>query len=346
MQYRALGDREVSVVGFGGWPMGAQKYGAVVDDESIGAIHAALDAGVNLFDTAAGYGMGHSEQVLARALTGRRDQIVIATKFGIRWHEGQGKYYRDSRRASVREDCEASLRDLDTDYIDIYIHHWPDYETPVEETADVMRELVDEGKVRQLGVSNLPLDRLEAFVAAAPIATDQIGYHQLDRRREADIIPYCREHGIEIMAYGSLAHGLLTGAFTADTMFDDDDWRRPKGRKGGLAFGLPLFAPDHFSKNVAAVARLEPLAAQASVTLPQLAVNWVLREPAVSTALVGFRSASEVASAVEAADAQIPDDIAREVDAITRAAYERMLPEAKSPDDFGPINRSDAPGVA
>ncbi len=343
MQYRALGDREVSVVGFGGWPMGAQMYGAVVDDESIEAVHAALDAGVNLFDTAAGYGLGHSEQVLARAISGRRDQIVIATKFGIRWDENTRQYYRDSRRASVREDCEASLRALDTDYIDIYIHHWPDYETPVEETAAAMRELLDEGTVRQLGVSNQPLDRLEAFVAAVPIATDQIGYNLFDRRREADIIPYGREHGIGIMAYGSLAHGMLSGAFTADITFDEDDWRRAKG---GSAFGMPLFAPHHLSENVAAVERLKPLAAQAGVTLPQLAVNWVLREPAVSTALVGFRSASEVASAVEAADAQIPEDIARELDSITRTAYERMLPEAKSLDDFGPIDRSVALGAA
>ncbi len=333
----------MSVVGFGGWPMGAHGYGAVADNESIEAIHAALDAGVNLFDTAAGYGMGHSEQVLARAVTGRRDQIVIATKFGIRWNEQARRFYRDSCRASVREDCEASLRALDTDYIDIYIHHWPDYETPVEETATEMRALVDEGKVRQLGVSNLPPERLEAFVAAVPIATDQIGYNLLDRRREADIIPYCREHGIGIMAYGSLAHGILTGAFSADISFDEDDWRRARG---GSAFGLPLFARDHLSENVAAVERLRPLAARAGVTLPQLAVNWVLREPAVSTALVGFRSASEVASAVESADAEIPDDIARELNSITRAAYERMLPEAESLDEFGPIGRSEALGAA
>lgn len=350
MQYRTLGTPElnVSAIGFGGWPMGGSNYGAVDDDGAANAIHAALDAGINLFDTAAGYGLGHSEQVLGTALGARRADVIVVTKTGLSWEPtsdaeprhrrtslgGPGQYVRDSRPATIRAQCDESLANLGTDYLDIYLIHWPDFETPIEDTMRALETLVAEGKVRHLGVSNFTTDLLDAARAVHPLVTNQIGYHMLDRRKEDEIIPYCRANGIGIMAYGSLAHGMLAGAFTPSTTLDADDWRA-----SGYAFGLPLFHADHLALNLTAVSRIRALAEGAGLSLPQLALAWVLREPTVSTALVGCRNPAEVAAAVAVTTVDVPAAVLVEADAIAHEAYQRMRRDELSVTDVGPVRR-------
>ena len=339
MEYRSLGTPElqVSVIGFGGWPMSGMFYGATQDKVALSALRRAIDVGINLFDTAAGYGVGHSEQLMGEALKGDRNDVLIVTKGG-NIYDPEIKYYaRDSRYETIVSNCDESLRNLGTDYIDLYLIHWPDYLTPIEEPMRALETLRAQGKIRFGGVSNFTTDFLERACAAHPIVADQLGYHMLDRRHAEAIIPFCRKHGLGVMAYGSLAHGLLTGSFTSDTRFDDDDWRV----RTEHAFGLPLFSRDHFGKNVAAVDRLKPIAQRAGVTLPQLALHWVLQEPAVSTALVGCRSTDEVDAAVAAIAADIPDDVVREADAITADAYHRMLPEVLPWEEVGPVRRTE-----
>ena len=204
MQYRTLGDHgpQVSALGFGCWPMGGSRYGSTDDGEEISAVQRALDAGVTLFDTAAGYGIGHSESVLGRALKDKWNDVVVVTKTGIVWEEERGVFVRDSRPASIRVQCEESLRVLGADRIDVYLIHWPDPDTPIDETMREMERLRAEGKIGYVGVSNFSTVQMDQAREVLPIVANQVGYHMLDRRHADNIIPYCADHGIGVMAYG------------------------------------------------------------------------------------------------------------------------------------------------
>ncbi len=327
-------DLQVSVVGFGGWPMGGRLYGPAMDAEAKATIHAALDHGINLFDTAAGYGMGHSEELMGAALRDRRDEAVVVSKFGIFRDEAAKTYRRDGRPEAVRTGCEASLRHLGIDHIDVFLHHWPDLDTPIADTMGAAKELVDEGLVRFIGVSNYTVEQLDQALTVVPLVANQVGFHMLDRRRAEAMFPACEERGIGIMGYGSLAHGVLAGEFTPDTKLDDDDWRA-----AGYAFGLPLFRADHLPQNLEVVAQLRELAASAELDLPQLALRWVINNQAVSTALVGFRNVDEAMSAIGAEAAEVPNSILGEAEALTRTAYERMLVDEQPVVDVGPRRR-------
>lgn len=324
----------VSVVGFGGWPMGGRFYGAAMDAEATSTIHAALDQGINLFDTAAGYGMGHSEELMGAALRGQRDQVIVVTKFGIDRDESVAAYRRDARPAAVRRGCERSLRNLGLDHIDVFLHHWPDPDTPIADTMGAAKELMDAGKVRYIGVSNYTPQQMAEARAVVPLVANQIGYHMFDRRHAEAIFPACEEHGVGVMAYGSLAHGVLAGQFTAETTLNDDDWRAT-----GYAFGLPLFRADHLPENLQVVDQVRELAGQAGLELPQLALRWVIENQTVSTALVGFRNAAEVAAAVAAVAADVPAAVMRQAESATRAAYERMRVDEQPPAEVGPLRR-------
>ena len=324
----------VSVVGFGGWPMGGRFYGAAMDAEATSTIHAAIDQGINLFDTAAGYGMGHSEELMGAAMRGRRDEVIVVSKFGIDRDESVAAYRRDGRPAAVRRGCERSLRNLGVDHIDVFLHHWPDPDTPIADTMGAAKELVDEGKVRFVGVSNYTPGQMAEAAAELPIVANQVGYHMFDRRHAEAIFPACEEHGVGVMAYGSLAHGVLAGQFTADIKLNDDDWRAT-----GFAFGLPLFHADHLPQNLEVVDQVGALAEQAGLDLPQLALRWVIENSTVSTALVGFRNPAEVAAAVAAAAADVPAAVMQEADAATRDAYERMRADEQPPAEVGPLRR-------
>jgi aryl-alcohol dehydrogenase-like predicted oxidoreductase len=294
MRYRPFGRTglSVSVVGFGCWPMAGDRYGAIEDDEAVKAIHRALERGVNCVDTAPAYGSGHSEEVVGRALEGRRKDVILVTKCGVKPPPpGQLGPLRDASRANILREVDLSLKRLRTDWVDVLLVHWPDAATPFEETMRALEEVVGTGRVRFVGVSNFTGAMMAECMRTRRIDVIQVGYHMFDRRQEVETFPYCLTHGIGVMGYGSLGHGLLTGAFTAGTTFDPArDWRG-----NGVAFGQPIFRAANFAANLGVVERLRrEIAAPRGVPLSQIALAWVLGHPAVSTALVGARTPAEV----------------------------------------------------
>jgi len=309
MQYRKMGssDLEVSVIGFGCWEIGG-RYGAFDEQEVIDAVHRAIDLGVTLFDTALAYGAGKSEELLGRALGAKRKDVIVVTKGALPTRPGQ-KERRDARYASIMQDVEDSLRALKLDYVDLYLQHWPDPETPIDESMRALEEIRRSGKARYVGVSNFHAHMLVEARKTAPIVTNQVGYNLFDRRWERQMFPTAREPGIGIMAYGPMAHGLLTGAFTKETAFDENDWRR-----SGVIFGQRLFAPEHFAQNVEVVEQLKQLAAELDTPLAPLAIAWTLRDPIVAVALSGTRRRQEIEENVRAVallDKLTPDVLQR-----------------------------------
>ena len=316
MRYRPFGRTglSVSVVGFGCWPMAGDRYGAIEDDEAVKAIHRALDRGVNCVDTAPAYGAGHSEEVVARALEGRRRDVILVTKCGVKAPPpGQVGPLRDGSRANVLREVDASLKRLRTDWVDVLLLHWPDASTPFEESMRALEEVVASGRARFVGVSNFTEQMMAECMRTRRIDVEQVGYHMFDRRQERETFPYCQAHGIGVMGYGSLGHGLLTGAFSASTTFDSArDWRGH-----GVAFGQPLFRGANFAANLAVVERLRrEVAAPRGVALSQIAVAWVLGHPAVSTALIGARTPAEVDANDGGAELDLTAEERARIDAI------------------------------
>ncbi len=316
MDYRKMGasDLEVSAIGFGCWELGG-TYGAIDETEAVAAIDRALDLGVTLFDTAPGYGLGHSEQVLGRALGARRRDIVLVSKTAVSWDPVTFTRKMDSRYSTVKQIAEESLRRLGTDYLDLLLIHWPDIDTPLQETMRALTDLVAEGKTRYIGVSNYTAYELQESKKHAPICADQVGYNLFDRRWERQMFPAAQELGIGVMAYGPLAHGLLTGAMGRGTTFPGKDWRA-----SGLVFGQSLFAPEHLPHNLEVVEQLKALAARLDTTLPRLALAWTLRHPAVSVALSGCRTPHEIEENVRALELTLSAGVLAEIDAIMAGA--------------------------
>jgi aryl-alcohol dehydrogenase-like predicted oxidoreductase len=272
--------------------MAGDRYGAIQDDEAVKAIHRALDRGVNCVDTAPAYGACHSEEVVARALQGRRRDVILVTKCGVKVPPpGQPGPLRDASRGNVLREIDASLKRLRTDWVDVLLVHWPDPGTRFEETMRALDEVVASGRTRFVGVSNFTGAMITECLRTRRVDVSQVGYHMLDRRQEQETFPLCLAQGIGVMGYGSLGHGLLTGAFTAATSFDPArDWRG-----NGIAFGQPIFRGENFKANVGVVERLRrEVAEPRGVSVSQLALAWVLGHPAVSTALVGARTPAEV----------------------------------------------------
>ena len=319
MEYRRFGRMGlmISPLGFGSWPMsGEDRYGAIEDVEAIRAIHRALDAGVNIVDSAAGYGWGHAEEVVGQALVGHRQRVILVTKCGLVLEPGKPTAWRDISPAGIHRQVEESLRRLRTDVIDVYLIHWPADTTPLDEAFAAMDELVRAGKVRFVGVSNFTVEQMERCRVVRPIDVVQVGYHLFDRRMEREVFPYCEKHQIGVMGYGSLAHGLLTGTFTAETRFDEKDWRA-----GGVAFGQPLFKPENLRRNVAVVERLvREVAVPRQTPVSQIALAWVLRNSAISTALVGARNPGEVEQNLVGIDLKLTDAEVTKIEEIMQDA--------------------------
>jgi aryl-alcohol dehydrogenase-like predicted oxidoreductase len=319
MQQREFGTSglRVSPITLGSWPMSGDRYGKIDDSEAVRTIRQALDLGITCFDTAPGYGTGHAEETLGAALEGRRDQATIVTKCGIvpRAH-GSLQPGRDSSRASMLREIDDSLRRLRTDHVDVYLVHWPDPNTPLEETMATMDEIQKAGKTRLVGVSNFDVPLLDQCLGLRSIDVLQVGYNLFDRRMEREVFPFCQANGIGVMAYGSLAYGLLTGAFSEDTTFDEGDWRA-----GGIAFGQPILGGDNFRHNVRLVRRLrDEIAAPKAVTVAQLALAWVVGNPAVTTAMVGARVPAEIEENIGAATLELTAD--------ERTRIEQLMSEA------------------
>jgi hypothetical protein len=222
-----------------------------------------------------------------------------------------------------------SLERLNTDYVDLFLIHWPDPNIPIRESMLALRDLIDAGKIRYAGVSNFLPDRLTEARKTLDIVADQAGYNFLDRRIEREIIPHCEREGIGVMAYGSLAHGLLTGTMSSDTKFEESDWR-----SSGHAFGLPLFKGDHFMENLDAVRRLSEIASREGQNIATLASAWVLRNPVVTVSLIGFRRPEEIDDAIKVAEWKLSDSLIDEVDTISREAFERLYADH----DFDPMD--------
>ena len=309
--------------------MGGSQYGQTDDNEEITAVYKALDAGINCFDTAAGYGLGHSEKLLGRALGARRKDVVVVTKCGIAFNPETNVFERDSSREHILTSIDRSLALLDTDYLDLFLIHWPDPRTPISESMLALQDLIDAGKIRYAGVSNFLPDRLTEARKTLDIVANQVGYHLFDRRIEREVMPHCDREGIGIMAYGSLAHGMLTGAMSADTEFEESDWRAT-----GYAFGLPLFKGDHFLANLDAVRRLSEIARREGIAIATLASAWVLRKSAVTVSLIGFRRPEEIDDALKVAELQLSDALLEEIDAISLEAFERLYADR----EFDPID--------
>lgn len=315
MEYRQLGqsDVKVPVVSFGAWAIGGWAWGGTDDEEAVKALQHAVDVGITCIDTAPIYGMGHSEIVVGRALAGRRDRVVIATKCGLRWDSEDGEFFFDTRTPegkavkihrnlrpeSIRYECEASLRRLGVDVIDLYQCHWPDATTPLEDTMATLLALQQEGKIRAIGVSNFTPDMMRECLRYGRIASDQPKYNALEREVEAEILPFCREQGIGVLAYSPLAQGLLTGKVTADRVFPEDDVRH----------GKPMFSQENRRRINEMLDRVwRPIAESHNATLSQLALNWLVSQPGMTSALAGARNAAQVEENAGAADFELTDE--------------------------------------
>ena len=298
---------EVSRIAFGTWQLGGD-WGGFDELRAVDAIRHARELGITLFDTAQAYGFGASEGLLGRVLVnelGRnRDELVIATKGGLRMTDGG--MVRDSSPAWLRRGVEDSLRALGLDHVDIYQVHWPDPDVPFEESAGELQALVDEGKIRHVGVSNFDVTEMAEFSRTRPVETLQPPYHLFRRDIEADVLPYAREHDIGVLVYGPLAHGLLAGALDAHTRFAPDDWRAHS----------PMFQGDVYSRNLATVRALDRFARERGHTVAQVAVAWTLAHPAVHVAIVGARSPDHIAESVEALDVELDADDRDEIERI------------------------------
>lgn len=316
MEYRAFGKTgiQISAMGFGCWEIGG-GYGSIEETEFIKAINRALDLGINSFDTAEAYGFGASEKSLAKALGGRRKEAIITTKFGVGYPEAAPSY-RDSRRERVMASLEKSLKALNTDYVDVYLIHWPDRGIPFEEPMRALDDLVKQGKVRAVGLSNFKLEEIKTCAKTRSIDVVQYCWNMFDRRMQTEIFPYCRENNIGVMAYGSLAYGMLTGTFNEEMTFDKGDWRSKRGQLLNINLFQHLFDSEHFLKNLRAVEELKALAKRYGKSLPQLALRWTTSNPVVSTALVGCRNPKEVDDNVGALGWSIAEADMKEIDAI------------------------------
>jgi myo-inositol catabolism protein IolS len=315
MEYRPFGrtDLKISAIGFGCWEIGG-TYGRIDASEFERAVAQAIESGFTCFDTAEAYGMGVSEEALARALGGHRNDVVIATKFGVGYDDMPNR--RDSSRARVLASIDKSLQRLKTDHVDIYLVHWPDPLTPLAETMAALDDIVRQGKARYVGVSNFRLGQIEDAMRRRRVDVVQYAWNMFDRRMQSEVFPYCADRQIAVMAYGSLAYGMLSGTFQRGMLFDENDWRTKAGNLGSLNLFRTLFGPEHFARNLAAVEQLKPLAAKYGKSLPQFALRWTLSNPVVGTALVGFRAPGEVSENLGALGWEISNADIEEVDAI------------------------------
>jgi aryl-alcohol dehydrogenase-like predicted oxidoreductase len=315
MEYRQFGKTglKVSAIGFGCWEIGG-TYGRIDATQFQRAVRQAIDSGITCFDTAEAYGMGVSEEALAVVLAGRREDVLIVTKFGVGYEEIPTR--RDGSRGRVLASIDKSLQRLRTDHVDVYLVHWPDHDTPLDETMRALDDIVRQGKARFIGVSNFRLTQIEACMRLRPIDVVQYGWNMFDRRMQEEIFPYCAAREIGVMAYGSLAYGMLSGSFHAGMQFEESDWRSRGGMLGNLNLFRTLFGPEHFPRNLAAVAELKGLAARYGRTLPQFALRWTLSNPTIGTALVGFREPAEVTENLGALEWEIAAADMAEIDAI------------------------------
>jgi aryl-alcohol dehydrogenase-like predicted oxidoreductase len=285
MELRKLGDTDIEVtpVAMGCWPISGITSIDVTLAASLATLEAALDAGINFFDTAYCYGFeGESESMIGRVFGRRRDQIVIATKGGLHWENG--KQAHDGSPATLKRECEESLRRLGTDRVELLYLHAPDPKVPVAESAAALKELLDAGKTRSVGLSNSTVEQLVQFSAVCPLAAFQPHYNMLQREIEAAQLPWCREHGVSVIAYWPLMKGLLAGKLARDHVFDARDGRRK----------YPMFQGDEWTRNQDFLDELRPIAADAGKSVAELVINWTIHQPGITVALCGAKRPEQI----------------------------------------------------
>lgn len=307
-ELRPLGSTEilVSPVALGCWPISGMTSLDVNDNDSLETLAAALDAGVNFFDTAYGYGAaGESERLIAQALRSRRDEAVIATKCGLHWDENVERVL-DARPERIRREIDESLERLQTDRVELLYLHAPDPRTPLAESAGALKEILESGKARAIGVSNFTVEQLEEFTAVCPIAAHQPPYNMLQRQIERDSLPWCRARNISVVVYWPLLKGLLAGKLARDHVFPPEDGRAK----------YPQFQGDEYQKNQDVVDALREIAAESGRTVAQLVVNWTIHQPGVTAALCGAKRAYQIRETAEAMNWRLTDDQLRRIDAV------------------------------
>jgi len=308
MKHNTLGktDLKVSELAFGAWAIGGWMWGGADSKEAIKAIETAVDHGMTTIDTAAVYGFGLSEELTGKAIKGKRSKVQILTKFGLSWNEKKGEFffaskdnsgndiniYRYSAKDKVISDCDESLRRLGTDYIDLYQIHWADPTTPVSETMEALEILIKKGKIRAGSVCNYSLDLMKEASQTFQIASNQIPYSMVNKGIETEIVPYCIENKISILAYSPLQRGLLTGKIKQGHSFNDGDTRP----------STIYYKEPNLSRILELTEKLKKIAEDRKVTLSQLVLNWTIQQPGISCALAGARNAAQVLENVKAAD--------------------------------------------
>ncbi|HYD54091.1 MAG TPA: aldo/keto reductase [Gemmatimonadaceae bacterium] len=311
MQTRRFGRTELAItpLGFGSWAIGGGDWefgwGPQDEHDAIEAVQRAVELGMNWIDTAAVYGLGRSEELVGRAIAGMATRPLVFTKCSMRWN-AERKIYRSLEPASVREECEASLRRLGVDAIDLYQIHWPNPEADIERGWEAMVRLREEGLVRHIGVSNFSPDQMSRLMPIAPVETLQPPYSLANRRVEAELLAYCAQHDIGVIVYAPMASGLLTGAMTRERVagFPENDWRR-----NNRQYQEPLL-----SRNLELVELLRTIGARHGSAPGEVAIAWTLRRPEVSGAIVGGRSGRQVAGMIGAAELRLSDDELAEIE--------------------------------
>ena len=314
MEYRTLGksDLKVSEIAFGAWAIGGWLWGGADANDAIKAIETAIDHGMTTIDTAAVYGFGLREELVAKAVKGKRDKTQILTKFGMVWDEKKGKFYFSSKdndgkdidiyayssKERVFADCDKSLKRLGTDYIDLYQIHWPDATTPISETMEALEILISKGKIRAGAVSNYSVEHMSDAIKTLHIASNQIPYSMVNRSIEKDIVPHCIENKISILAYSPLQRGLLTGKISKKHKFNDGDTRPT----------TIYYKEPNFSRILMLINNLKEIAKERKVTLSQLVLNWTMQQPGITCTLAGARNAAQVLENVKAADFSLTKD--------------------------------------
>ncbi len=303
---RALGQTDilVSSVAMGAWPISGMTSLDVNDADSLAMLRAAFDAGINFFDSAYCYGAnGESSRLIAKALGTQRDEVVIATKCGLHWNEDR-KMTHDARPETLKRECEEELRRLKTDRVELLYLHAPASDAPVEESAGALKEALDEGKACSIGVSNFSVDQMEAFHAVCPITAAQPPYNMIMRGIEADVIPWCREHGVSVCPYWPLMKGLLAGKLPRDHVFDPKDGRAK----------YPMFQGEEWLKNQDLVDELRGIASEIGKSVSQVAINWTIHQPGITAALCGAKRAKQIEESAGAMGWELTADHRAKID--------------------------------
>lgn len=307
---------EVSTIGLGTWAIGGDFWGESDDNSSIRTIKTAIDNGINLIDTAPIYGRGHSEKIVGKAIQGRRDDVVISSKCGLTWEDRNSETKKNLKSESIKQEIDDSLSRLGIDMIDIYFIHYPDMNTPLEETLAELQRIKEAGKVRYLGVSNFDTSLMSEVLKIADIAFVQPQYSLLDREIEAGLLPFCRENNIEILSYGSLGGGILTGKYTDKSQLKEGD-KRSKF--------YPYFKEPYWTKVLELVELLKVIARDHNCPVSHVALNWVRQQPGITSALVGARTSEQAKQNAAAADWDLSEDEIRKIEDAYENIFEKDL---------------------